>query len=112
MASAFELVVMPAVLPFFGLYYVLSYLLACALTLTVVPSVILAKKLYWACPFIPHIWRSHGAVAGTLLKLAFETSYSINVLKRLLTLPFRPHLPDFYIVGFPVSERCGVRVSK
>ena len=37
------------------------------------------------------------------MKLGFETTYTINVLRRLLTLPVRPHLPAFYIVGFPVS---------
>ena len=37
------------------------------------------------------------------MRLGFETIYTINVLRRLLTLPVRPHLPAFYIVGFPVS---------
>lgn len=56
------------------------------------------------CPFIPHIWQAQGPVKGNCLRLAFETTYSINVLRRLLTLPIRSHLPDFYIVGFPVSS--------
>lgn len=37
------------------------------------------------------------------MRLGFETTYTINVLRRILTLPVRPHLPTFYIVGFPVS---------
>jgi len=27
-------------------------------------------------------------------------------ITRLLTLPMRPYLPGFYIVGFPVSDSC------
>lgn len=56
------------------------------------------------CPFIPHIWRAQGSLKGSCLRLAFEATYTVNVLRRLLTLPIRPHLPDFYIVGFPVSS--------
>ncbi|CAD7702472.1 unnamed protein product, partial [Ostreobium quekettii] len=92
---------MPALLPLIALYYALAYLLACLLTMTVLPSLLLARRLYWACPFIPHIWASHGPVAGTCLRLGFETMYCINVLKRFLTLPIRPYTPDFFIVGFP-----------
>ena len=55
------------------------------------------------CPFIPHIFTAQGWFKGSCLRLGFETTYSINVLRRLLTLPIRPHVPDFYIVGFPVS---------
>lgn len=40
--------------------------------------------------------------AGTYLRLGFEGSYCINVVTRLVTLPWRRSLPDFYIVGFPV----------
>eukprot|EP00210_Caulerpa_lentillifera_P001312 g1262.t1 len=66
----------------------------------IVPSVLLAKRLYWCCPFIPYIWKTNG-VLGKYMRIAFEASYCINVLKRLYTLPLRQKLPDFYIVGFP-----------
>ncbi|KAA6424300.1 MAG: sulfotransferase [Trebouxia sp. A1-2] len=35
------------------------------------------------------------------MRVGFESTYTVNVLRRILTLPIRPHLPDFYIVGFP-----------
>ena len=60
------------------------------------------QRLYWACPFIPHIWGRMGPVGGWVARIGFEASYSINMWTRLLTLPLRPHLPDFYILGFPV----------
>ncbi len=60
------------------------------------------QRLYWACPFIPHIWARLGPVAGTAARLGFEASHCINILTRLLTLPLRPHLPAFYVLGFPV----------
>ena len=56
------------------------------------------------CPFIPHIWRAQPWLRGQCMRLGFETTYAVNVLRRLLTLPVRPHLPAFYIVGFPVSS--------
>eukprot|EP00798_Chlamydomonas_sp_ICE-L_P001763 gene1763-33177_t len=39
-----------------------------------------------------------------MTRLGFEASYSINVITRLLTLPMRPYLPSFYVIGFP---KCG-----
>jgi hypothetical protein len=75
----------------------------------VLPSVLLARQLYWACPFIPHIWTSErlrvrvGVVGSWLLRFCFEGAHCMSVLSRLLTLPMRPHLPHFYILGFPVS---------
>ena len=56
------------------------------------------------CPFILHIWRAQPWLTGQLLRLGFETTYTINVLRRLLTLPIRPHFPGFYIVGFAVRS--------
>lgn len=29
----------------------------------------------------------------------------MTVVGRLLTLPIRPHLPDFYVLGFPVCDQ-------
>ncbi len=56
------------------------------------------------CPFIPHIWEAQTWFKGQCMRVGFESTYTINVLRRMLTLPIRPHLPDFYIVGFPVSQ--------
>ncbi|KAG2433221.1 hypothetical protein HXX76_008291 [Chlamydomonas incerta] len=85
-------------------YCCAAFGVAWLLTLTVLPSYVLAQRLYWACPFIPHIWARLGPVAGTAARLGFEASHCINILTRLLTLPLRPHLPSFYILGFP---KCG-----
>ena len=56
------------------------------------------------CPFIPHIWEAQTWFKGQCMRVGFESTYTVNVLRRMLTLPIRPHLPDFYIVGFPVSQ--------
>ena len=68
----------------------------------ILPRLWLARELYWSCPFLPAVFRSQG-VRGTLLRLGFEVSYTINVVKRFCTLPLRRTLPSFYIAGFPVS---------
>lgn len=47
----------------------------------------------------------HGLVASWLLRLQFEGAHCVTVVGRLLTLPIRPHLPDFYIAGLPVSHQ-------
>ena len=103
MGKLFDYLGMPLLAPFLGLWYLLAYLLAIMGTMLIVPSVMLAQRLYWCCPFIPYIWKSHGRL-GNYLRVAFEASYCINVLKRIFTLPLRRKLPDFYIVGFPVAK--------
>lgn len=35
------------------------------------------------------------------MRQAFEVAYTINVLRRVLSVPVRRRLPDFYILGFP-----------
>jgi len=101
--------VIPAALPLLAAYWLLALLLGVVASFMVWPSLLLAQRLYWACPFIPHIWRSQGlrskvgVVGSWLLRLQFEGAHCATVLSRLLTLPMRPHLPDFYLLGFPVS---------
>ncbi|CAG9466112.1 unnamed protein product [Pedinophyceae sp. YPF-701] len=82
------------------LYCMLSFVLALALTLLYVPRKILISRLYWAVPFIPAIWSRQRGVTTFLTRSAFEMTYSINALRRLLTAPIRS-LPSFYIIGFP-----------
>ena len=102
-------VIIPAALPLFAAYWLLALLLGVLASCMVWPSLLLAQRLYWACPFIPYIWRSpglrgkFGLVGSWLLRLQFEGAHCTTVLSRLLTLPLRPHLPDFYLLGFPVS---------
>lgn len=54
--------------------------------------------LYWAVPFLPYIWKPWYMLGP---KIGFEVCYTINFIRRFLTLPLRPHLPEFYIVGYP-----------
>ncbi|GLC48240.1 hypothetical protein PLESTB_000074200 [Pleodorina starrii] len=91
-------------MPLMMMYCMAAFAVAWMSTFTVVPSYILAQRLYWTCPFIPHIWRRLGPLAGFAARIGFESSHCINILTRLLTLPLRPHLPSFYILGFP---KCG-----
>lgn len=105
----FNYCVIPLCLPVIAAYWVMSLLLATATTLLIFPSLFLAEELYWACPFIPYIWSSEAVISTVgvwgswILQLTFEGAHSITVLSRLMMLPLRPHLPDFYILGFPVS---------
>lgn len=48
---------MPLVLPLLAAWYAAALLAALLAALAVVPSLLLARHLYWACPFIPHVWR-------------------------------------------------------
>ena len=66
---------------------------------------VLASRLYWAVPFVPYIWERIGGARGFFMRVGFEASYTINVVTKLLTLPLRPYLPGFYIIGFPVSAQ-------
>lgn len=109
-------VIIPLCLPAIALFWVLCLFIAAAVTWTILPSLYLAKQLYWACPFIPYIWNSnsvrgkYGMVGSWLMRLSFEGAHCMTVLGRLLTLPIRPHLPDFYILGFPVRRVCNTLV--
>ena len=38
-----------------------------------------------------------------LMRFTCRFFYCMNVARRFLTLPLRPHLPAFYIAGFPVT---------
>jgi hypothetical protein len=102
-------VLIPLALPLLALYWLVALLLGLAASWMVWPSLLLAQRLYWACPFIPFIWRSpairskFGVVGSWLLRLQFEGAHCATVVSRLLTLPMRPHLPSFYLLGFPVS---------
>jgi small neutral amino acid transporter SnatA (MarC family) len=99
--------VIPLAMPLLAAWWLLALLLAAAATFSIWPSLLLARRLYWACPFILCIWaklgREQGWVASWLLRLQFEGAHCMTLLGRLLSLPLRPHLPHFYILGFPVS---------
>lgn len=103
-------VLLPALMPLLAAWWLLALAAAMCVTLTVLPSLLLARRLYYACPFIPHMWRSDsmrsrfGTLGTWLLRLQFEGAHATSVLARILTLPLRPHTPSFYILGFPVCD--------
>jgi len=45
---------------------------------TLILQIVLASHMYWACPFIPFIWKQLGPVRGCCLRVGFEASYAIN----------------------------------
>jgi hypothetical protein len=102
-------ILIPACLPLLAAYWLLALLMGLLASCMVWPSLLLAQRLYWACPFIPFIWQSPavrskvGVLGSWLLRLQFEGAHCTTVISRLLTLPMRPHLPAFYLLGFPVS---------
>lgn len=102
-ASILDYTIIPLILPFVGLWWLVAFIAGWLATFAIIPSALLAQRLYWACPFIPHIWGQFGPVRGFLVRIGFEASYCINVTTRFLTLPLRRQLPAFHIVGFPVS---------
>ncbi|MEW5320275.1 MAG: hypothetical protein WDW38_011357 [Sanguina aurantia] len=103
-ASILDYTIIPLILPFVGLWWLVAFIAGWLATFAIIPSALLAQRLYWACPFIPHIWGQFGPVRGLLVRIGFEASYCINVTTRFLTLPLRRQLPAFHIVGFP---KCG-----
>jgi hypothetical protein len=50
-------VIIPVSLPLLALYWLVALLLGVTASFMVWPSLLLAQRLYWACPFIPYIWR-------------------------------------------------------
>ncbi|KFM26970.1 hypothetical protein F751_2056 [Auxenochlorella protothecoides] len=85
-----------AALPLLGIWLLVARILS-MLTPLLAPwlSYLLAQRLYYATPFAVYALRSGGGAKAILTRL---------VVRRYLTLPLRPHLPHFYIVGFP---KCG-----
>jgi len=91
-------------LPFILLYLALAYVISIVLTLLYIPRYIVVRRLYWACPFIPAIWKQRpGWLSSFLLRTGFEMAYSINVFRRILTAPIRNEVPSCFILGFPKS---------
>ena len=104
MASAVvDFFVIPAVLPFILVWLLAAQFLALLAPFTIIPTWILSRRLYWAVPFAPHVWKGRGA-RGALLRLGFEVTYSMNVVRRFLTLPLRRATPSLFVLGMP---ECG-----
>ncbi len=99
----FDYVLFPLILPVLFAWLVVARLISLLAPLTVLPSFLLARRFYWAVPFGRHVWKQFGA-RGYLMKIGFEATYCMNVVRRFLTLPLRRSLPAFYICGFP---KCG-----
>lgn len=103
MAAVVDLLVIPLALPFLLLWLAVAQLVACVAPLTILPTVFLAHRLYWAVPIASRVWKKHG-IRGSWLRVGFEVSYCCNVVRRFLTLPLRTSTPEFYILGWP---ECG-----
>lgn len=97
---AFDYIGFPLLLPFICIWLLFARIISLVSPLTVIPSLILSKRLYWAVPLGPHVWRER----GTLARIGFEATYCMNVVRRFLTLPLRRYTPHTYIIGFP---KCG-----
>ena len=100
---AVDYVVFPIALPFIVIWIGVATLLSLLAPLLIFPTIILTRRLYWAAPLVPYIWHGKG-IRGFVDQIGFEVSYTVNVCRRMLTLPLRRNVPDFVIVGFP---RCG-----
>jgi hypothetical protein len=103
----FNYVGFPLLLPFIGAWLLLARLVSILAILLVIPSFILAKKIYWAIPLGPRVWKGRGRLQGFLYKIGFETNYCMNVVRRFATLPLRPYTANCFILGFP---KCGTTV--
>jgi hypothetical protein len=103
-AAAVDLLIIPLALPFLLLWLAAAHLVALVSPLTVIPTVTLARRLYWAVPIASRVWKKNGALRGPWLRLGFEASYACNVVRRFLTLPLRCYTPEFYVLGWP---ECG-----
>lgn len=78
MAKLFDSVVFPLLLPLILLWILLARVLSMLAPFLIVPTMVLSHRLAWACPFIPHIWRQHGWLRGSLMRVGFEMTYTMN----------------------------------
>lgn len=102
--------VIPLCLPGILALWAVALVVALFATAAILPSILMARRAYWALPFVPHIWQAMAAqnkrgsrIGALMARLAFEGGHCTTVLARLLSLPLRPNLPDFYLLGFPVG---------
>lgn len=103
MGKAFDYLVFPLLIPFILLWLLAARALSMLAPFLIFPALMLKSRLYWCLPFTPCIWKEYGLV-GRFMEVGFLGSYTMNVVRRLLTWPIRRATPEFYIVGFP---KCG-----
>ena len=101
-SAAFDYLIFPLLLPLLLAWMLAARLLSLLAPLTLLPTWLLARRLYWAVPVVPHIWRQ-GGWCGRALRLGFEYTYCANTVRRLLTLPLRRATPKLFIAGFPLA---------
>ena len=78
MGAFFDYAIFPLFIPFILFWLLAARLLSFVSPFLMVPSIVLNRRLMWAAPFIPCIWRQRGFVKGNLLRLGFEASYCMN----------------------------------
>lgn len=100
-----DYLVFPFFLPFIAIWLLLARILSLLAPFLIFPSLILAKRLNWAVPVAPVLWRER-RLRGFFQRIGFEATYCMNVARRFLTLPLRPYTPHFYVLGFP---KCGTQ---
>ena len=95
--------VIPLCLPALLLWEGVARLVSVLMPLLVIPSVLMARRFYWAVPIATYAWKNKG-LKGFLERIGFEATYCMNVTRRFLTLPLRRRVPDVFVLGFP---KCG-----
>ena len=78
MGKVIDYIVLPLLLPFILLWLLVARVLSVLGPFLILPMFILSRRLNWACPFIPYIWRQRGWFLGTLLRIGFEATYTMN----------------------------------
>ena len=96
-----DLVLIPLTLPLVLAWLAAARVLSLLAPLAVVPLLVARHHLRWACPFVGTMFAARGAWRGRALQLGLEWAYTVNVVRRFLTLPLRRELPSLYIAGFP-----------
>ncbi|WPT17529.1 hypothetical protein PSENEW3_00005532 [Picochlorum sp. SENEW3] len=91
-------------LPFACIWLLIARIVSFIAPFFIVPSLMTASTFYKCIPFAKSIFSTEKQPRGFFMRIGFEATYCMNVIRRYLTLPMRKRLPDVYILGFP---KCG-----
>ena len=89
------------VLPFCSIWLLLARIVSFISPFLVVPAYFICRPFYWAVPLARAAFDTQQPV---WVRLGFEGTYTMNIVRRFMTLPLRRKVPDVYILGFP---KCG-----
>lgn len=87
-------------IPLYLVYWIFSLVLSICITSMIWPSRLVAKRMDWALPFLPLVFKNK-----QLAKISFEAYCCIVHCTRSLTAPLcgSSSLPSFQIIGMPKS---------